>query len=276
MRLLQICVNLRRWDALLAKIRALIQLKKAQRARVTVVSAAASGMGTMEASQIGVLAGAALGIASTLHCAGMCGAIASSLMFCSAEASLRGQLRTLALTHLGRITAYAMAGAAVGAAGSTMIAWLDRDLAFRMLQWAGAVALMWIGLSTAGLVPALSGLDRVLAPVSSTMTRVAGSFGGRSPPPFLAGLAWGLLPCAMVYGALFTAMMSGSAFGGALVMAGFGAGTLPGLITTAFGVRTLARAELRPRLRALVGITISLFGFMTVWTPHGLIAALCR
>ncbi len=230
----------------------------------------------MDASHIGVLAGAALGLASSLHCAGMCGAISSSLMFCPGCDTRRGQVRALVLTHLGRITAYALAGAAVGAAGSTMIGWLDRDAAYRVLQWAGAVALMWIGLSTAGLVPALSGLDRLLAPVSSAAARLAGSFGGRSPPPFLMGLAWGLLPCALVYGALFTAMVSGSAPRGALIMAGFGAGTLPGLVTTAYGIRSLARAELRPGLRAAVGALIALFGFMTVWAPHGVLDVLCR
>jgi sulfite exporter TauE/SafE len=230
----------------------------------------------VDASYIAVLAGAALGFASSLHCAGMCGAIASSLMFCPDCRSRRDEVRALVLTHLGRITAYALAGAAVGGAGSAMIGWLDREAAYRVLQWAGAVALMWIGLSTAGLVPALSGLDRVLAPVSATTARLAGSFGGRSPPPFVMGLAWGLLPCAMIYGALFTAMASASAPRGALIMAGFGLGTLPGLVTMAFGIRSLARAELRPSLRVAVGGLISFIGFMTVWLPHGSLDVLCR
>jgi sulfite exporter TauE/SafE len=80
----------------------------------------------------------------------------------------------------------------------------------------------------------------------------------------------------MIYGALFTAMASGSAPRGALIMAGFGLGTLPGLVTMAFGIRSLAHADLRPGLRVAVGGLISFIGFMTVWLPHGSLDVLCR
>ena len=45
-----------------------------------------------------------------------------------------------------------------------------------------------------------------------------------------AGLAWGWLPCAMVYAALAAAAFSGGAAGGALAMLAFGLGTLPFLL----------------------------------------------
>jgi sulfite exporter TauE/SafE len=89
------------------------------------------------------------------------------------------------------------------------------------------------------------------------------------------GFAWGLMPCAMVYGALFTAMLTGSAVGGATVMAGFGAGTLPALTATALGIRSLVRANMRREMRAPVGLAIATFGFMTVWVPHLSLANLC-
>jgi sulfite exporter TauE/SafE len=85
-----------------------------------------------------------------------------------------------------------------------------------------------------------------------------------------------MMPCAMVYGALFTAMLTGSAAGGAAVMLGFGAGTLPGLIVTTLGVRTLLRAELRQGMRSAVGIAISLAALATLWVPHAALEALCR
>ena len=47
---------------------------------------------------------------------------------------------------------------------------------------------------------------------------------------FAAGLAWGWLPCGLVYGALLAAVFAGGAAQGALAMAAFGAGTLPWLL----------------------------------------------
>jgi sulfite exporter TauE/SafE len=58
---------------------------------------------------------------------------------------------------------------------------------------------------------------------------------------YAAGLAWGWLPCAMVYAALFAAAAAGDPVRGAAAMAAFGAGTLPFL---------LAAGWLAARLRA--------------------------
>lgn len=218
--------------------------------------------------------GVLLGLASSLHCAAMCGGIATSLMLSGPNSSAQAY-RALFLTHLGRISAYMLAGIAVGWAGASMIGWLDREAAFRLLQWGGAAALMWIGLSTAGVLPGPSWLDRALSPLSTRIAWLSSRVAGRRPAPYVTGLAWGLMPCAMVYGALFTAMLTGSATGGATVMAGFGLGTLPGLVLTTLGIRALVRAEMRTDLRTLAGFAIALFGFATVWMPHPMLDALC-
>jgi sulfite exporter TauE/SafE len=197
-------------------------------------------------------------------------------MFCGDTRTTRTRVRVLLLTQLGRITAYVLAGATVGAMGFVLVGWLNHAVAYRLLQWAGAVALMWIGLSTAGLLPALAGLDRGLAPISTRVARLATTLDRRSSAPFLMGLAWGAMPCAMVYGALFAAAMTGSAAGGALVMLGFGAGTLPALTITAFGIRSLVRVDRLPYLRAALGLAISGFGFATVFVPQASIGILCQ
>jgi len=224
---------------------------------------------------LSLVTGFGLGLASTLHCAGMCGGISSCLLLAGGAGDARHRARLVMLTHAGRITAYALAGALVAALGTPVIGWLDRELAFRLLQWAGAVALMWIGLSTAGLVPAPSGIDHLLGPVSDRLSRSTGLLQGRAWTPFGAGLAWGLMPCAMVYGALFMAMLSGSALNGALTMAAFGAGTLPGLLAAAIGVGALASAGQRPGLRVGAGLAISAFGFLTVWLQHPAAGVIC-
>jgi len=218
----------------------------------------------------GIVAGGfALGLASTLHCAGMCGSLTSAVMLASGPRSPRADAHALTLMHAGRIASYALAGATVGALGAPAVAWLDRELAFRLVQWAGAVALMWIGLSTAGVLPPLSALDRLLAPIADRVARAATPVQGRNRAALAAGVAWGLMPCAMVYGALFTALLTGSAVSGAAVMAAFGLGTLPGLIASAAGLRLLSRAgATRGRLRFAAGLAISAAGFLSVWVPH--------
>ncbi len=224
---------------------------------------------------LSIVTGLSLGFASTLHCAGMCGGISSSLLLAAGPGDLRSQGNALALTHSGRITAYALAGALIGALGTPVVGWLDRELAFRLAQWAGAVALMWIGLSTAGLLPALNGIDRLLSPVANFLARLTRPARGRAWAPFAAGLAWGLMPCAMVYGALFMAMLTGSASLGALAMLAFGVGTLPGLFAATFGVRALAAAGQRQHLRMAAGLAIGALGFLTVWLPHPANGVIC-
>lgn len=229
----------------------------------------------METLALTLAGGASLGLASTLHCAGMCGGLTASLMLAGGPRRIADTGRIVALTHLGRISAYALAGAAVGAIGAPAVAWLDRELAFRIVQWAGAVALMWIGLSTANLLPPLSALDRVMAPVAVRVASAARPLSGRTLSPLAAGFAWGLMPCAMVYGALFTAMLTGSAAGGGAVMFAFGLGTLPGLLAAAAGFRTLAHAGTRRPLRVIAGLAIGVLGFLTVWVPHPATGVLC-
>ena len=46
---------------------------------------------------------------------------------------------------------------------------------------------------------------------------------------YLAGLAWGWIPCGLVYGVLPLAFVAGGAGQGVLVMVAFGVGTLPAL-----------------------------------------------
>lgn len=222
-----------------------------------------------------ITTGFALGLASTLHCAGMCGAISSSLLLAGGQISAVQASRRLALTHAGRITSYALAGALIGALGNPVVSWLDRELAFRIVQWAGAVALMWIGMSTAGLLPPMSRIDRLLAPVANTLAGATRGIRNPTLTPLATGLAWGLMPCAMVYGALFMSLITGAATYGALVMLAFGAGTLPALLAASFGVRALARAGERQALRTTAGLTITALAIASVWLPHPANDALC-
>jgi hypothetical protein len=188
--------------------------------------------------------GLLLGLASSLHCAGMCGPIAASLMF-----GFGRRARGLAAAQAGRVLVYVAAGALAGSAGGLVVGATPHPAAFMLMRVAASLSLAWIGFSLLGLAPSLAGLDRLTAPVA----RAAAGF--RAPGGALAaGMVWGLLPCGMVYGALFYAGLSGGTLNGALVMAGFGLGTLPAVTAAALGLGRFRALAHKPGARIVVGL----------------------
>jgi sulfite exporter TauE/SafE len=230
----------------------------------------------MAPDSLTLLGGLLLGLASSLHCAGMCGAIASSLMFAFASSERDAdRVRALMAAHLGRVVMYVAAGAALGAIGSTIYGAFDHSHAFLVMRWAAAVALGWIGLSVAGFAPSLAIVDAVAAPITerlrfSPATRLSGGAGA-----FGLGLLWGTLPCGMVYGALFYAMLTGGAVQGAAVMAGFGLGTLPSVTAVAFGLSRFRRLAQAPNARLAVGIGMMAVAAASVAAPAMTAAGFC-
>jgi len=223
------------------------------------------------ASAINFAGGIALGLASSLHCVGMCGGI--SVLFghsgsCSVAAATRAQL----LLQSGRVTSYVALGALAGGLGSTAIGSLDPGLGHQLLRWAAALSLGWIGLAMTGLIPSPAFLGhagpgrhvmRLMLRLPATARRVAG------------GLAWGLLPCGMVYGALLFAMFAGTALGGALVMLGFGLGTLPSLIAASLG---LARVQAFLRVRGAkkwIGAAVTALAVVSLIHSPAALRSLC-
>jgi len=181
-------------------------------------------------------------IGSVGHCAVMCGAVQVLL-------ARRGMAQgwRLGVLHAGRVVTYSLLGALVGALGGAIPAIAP---AFSMLQGVVAVILALLGgylaISLLGAVPSpellLSGAARRWGWLMQRITP-------RSQPGMAltaaTGLAWGLLPCGFVLTALVPAASSGSAPGGAAVMAAFGVGTLPALL--------LLGAAVRGRTLALTG-----------------------
>lgn len=216
----------------------------------------------MTPGDLSLPSGVLLGLASSFHCAGMCGGIGSTIAITLARDGRAAG--PLLLAQAGRIAAYVAAGALMGAFGTTFAGALDREIAFRLMQWAAAGTLAWIGLATAGLVPVMAGLDRFAAPVGARIAALA-PIGAGAATPIAAGIVWGLMPCAMVYGALLTAMLTGTAFGGAALMLGFGLGTLPAVISAALGLtrlRTLARG---PISRVAIGLSVIAMAGLTLY-----------
>jgi len=201
----------------------------------------------------GVVAALTAGVLGSGHCAVMCGPLASVSL--DRDPGQRG--RRARAWQAGRLLAYAALGAVLGTFG--------RGVARGLAATAGA-ALPWI--MVAGLVlmafevgkrlprlPGLARISRALFQIGEKLTPVGGAA--------LRGAATAFLPCGLLYGAFIMAVGAGSAAGGALTMAAFGAGGIPALALVQAQSRRLAE---HPRARQAARRLIPLLAAgMIVW-----------
>ena len=227
-----------------------------------------------------------VGLAGSVHCVGMCGGIVGALSMAPSGAQpfpvavvtvaapragvATGALRSAAYNS-GRIGSYALAGALAGglAGGARTLAGLTG------LQvggyWLANLMLVVLGLYLTGAWAGLArleqlgqGLWRRLRPLMSRILPLD------SPFKMLAlGALWGWLPCGMVYSVLLTAMLAGSAAGGAAVMLAFGLGTLPMLLALGMAGARLRQALQRPAVRLAGGLLVLGFGVLGLLRAAG-------
>lgn len=228
----------------------------------------------MELTEISFLGGLVLGLASTLHCAAMCGAISCATLLSLGPSTPRERVIHAVLLQTGRILAYCALGIVGAAIGSAFVA-PGTTVNFRVLQWIGAVVLMWTGLAMAGMMPRLAVLDAGMVRLSDGVAAITRPLRGTPGAPVALGAIWGLNPCPMVYGAVFTATITGSIWAGVSVMAGFGLGTVPGVLATGLGLTAMKGVHVSRAAQVAVGLLIAVLGFATLYVPAAHIAALC-
>lgn len=198
-----------------------------------------------------VAAGSAFlaGLLASGHCFGMCGGIvgAFSMVRPGGAAAPASRLTGLVSYNCGRILTYATLGAIAGAVGATAGGFMPPDLARRSARLFAALFLLGLGLYLAGRPQFLLPLERLGARLWRHIEPFGRRFlGARGARHALAlGLVWGFLPCGLVYSMVAMASLAGSPADGALVMAAFGAGTLPALFAAG-----LAAAKLRDLTRS--------------------------
>lgn len=220
-----------------------------------------------------LVAAFALSLLGGLHCAAMCGGFVGALHAPRVGNGKSSASRTAGY-HAGRITSYVLAGTLAGALGGSLFAARVLPLQVALLV-AGSLMLLAIGLSMFGRNAWL----RRLEPLGIHVWKLVAPVARRLYPPrsgahaYLAGLAWGWIPCGMVYAALPLALSTGNALHGAAVMLAFGAGTLPNLLALGHVASRLARLEaatppalatLRTALRPAAGVVLLGFGASTM------------
>lgn len=215
-----------------------------------------------------------LGLLGSTHCIGMCGGIVGVLSVSLPEPVRNAPARLLPYLlgyNLGRITSYTIAGVLAGLIGAGITDVLTRELAANVGRVFAAVFMVALGLYLGGWWMLLTGLERAGARVWRHIEPVGRRFlPPRTPLHAVAlGLAWGWLPCGMVYSALALALITGDAAHGALTMAAFGLGTLPMLLAMGAAARWLSALARHMWVRRLAALLVIGFGVYTLLAPQG-------
>jgi uncharacterized protein len=225
-------------------------------------------MNGIDMSVLSPAAALVAGLAGSGHCLAMCGGIAGALAVRDGgpQASASSRLVLALAYNVARIASYTVAGALAGLLGGALLQSVNvapLSVAFRVL--AGAIMIAAAG----RLLFGWRLLDPLEAAGSRLWRRVLPGAGRSARRPGVAGaiglgLAWGWLPCGLSYSMLLLAATTASAASGALVMAAFGAGTLPAMVAATVAFERAARAlASRASLRAVAGTLLVAFG---AWT----------
>lgn len=223
------------------------------------------------------------GVLGGVHCAAMCGGIATGLGVSSNRKGWRDALTV----NLGRISGYTLAGIIVGGLGGGLLAaarlpWLATGarmlvgavlvlVALRLLLPAGSLGFM--ARPGQALWRRLQPLQRGLLPADTV------------PKRFALGMLWGWLPCGLSTSMLAAAWLQASAWHGGLTMLAFGLGTLPLMVSLTWTGARARRWLDRRGARIVLGSLVLLAGLLTLAAPwlmqvpalHGLLSALgCR
>lgn len=207
-----------------------------------------------------IIAALIMGLAGSLHCAGMCGPIALVIAGREGENKVGGIL----LYNLGRVTTYVVLGSVSGLVGHSVV-W------FTGQQWLSVIAGCIILLSVALVYYRIGFLSRISEELLRRLRTVLGSvMKSRRPGTLLyLGMLNGLLPCGLVYAALGGAAATGSFAYGALFMSLFGIATVPVLFTISILGAKIPQNYYK-RLVKLVPITIALMALLLIVRGMGL------
>ena len=211
------------------------------------------------------------GVVGSGHCLAMCGGIAGALGLSSRAAAERAgrPLVYPIVYNLGRVASYTIAGALIGGLGAGL-GWFAALGELRVaLQVIAGALLAAIGLTLATKGRGWSWLERAGLSIWRRVAPLLKPLLPISTPSraFAAGMVWGWLPCAMAYGMLMLAWFSVSARDGALIMASFGAGTLPAMVLAGGAAQRAGAALASARWRAVGGAAMAAMGALLIVAP---------
>ena len=214
-----------------------------------------------------VISGLLLGLASSFHCVGMCGAIAFSLPvhYLPPQKKLTG----IILYNLGRVLVYAVLGLIFGIMGRQVyLAGFQQSFSITL----GIVLLLVV---VKPYVTKSKVRVRIIDRATLKLQNFIAAYIQKKQlyGMLFIGAANGLLPCAMVYFAITIAVASASVQAASLFMIFFGAGTLPLMLLLSYSgfvvglnARNLVK-RVTPYIMATMAVLLILRG-MNLGIPY--------
>jgi len=201
-----------------------------------------------------------VGLLGGVHCLGMCGSIVGIL---TGQLPKDGARWTYHLAYnSGRIASYTLAGLLVGAVGQAGFLMRDVVPIQHLLFALSSLMLVALGLYLAGMWNMVRHIEQLgsvawrrIQPLARTLFPITSLVRA-----LLLGTLWGWLPCGLVYSVLVTALASGHAYGGAMIMLAFGLGTLPNLLVVGLFWERCRHWVQSPKIRLIAGLVVVAFG----------------
>ena len=209
-----------------------------------------------------------VGLLGSSHCLGMCSGIVAALNMGVTDGPT-SQPRSLLLYQLsyngGRISSYLLVGLLAGTLGAGL-----RQLGLSPVagELVAAAFLIALGLYLANWWRGLAVLEkfghklwRYIQPLGKRLFPI------RSPlQAYLLGLLWGWLPCGLVYAVVAWSLTTANAYDGAMLMLGFGLGTLPAMLIAGKVFSFFKDWVTSPLVRTSAGVLIIAFGLYNGFT----------
>jgi len=202
-----------------------------------------------------------IGIMGSLHCAGMCGGLVTTLSMGRPKVWVAGLLAY----QFGRICTYTLLGMIAGIIGAVIsgIAWFSQAQFY--LSVLAGLMMVTFGLHLAGWMPdpftrAISrfykytGLGQWVASARSSTNPVSWYF---------VGVLNGLLPCGLVYAALSLNLAVGDPVNSSMGMFLFGLGTVPSMMLVPVIFRKVSTL-VRARTVKVAAVLVVLIGVVTM------------
>ncbi|MFN3753800.1 sulfite exporter TauE/SafE family protein [Flavobacterium sp.] len=204
------------------------------------------------------------GLVSSLHCIGMCGPIAMMLPVDRKNPTKKAF--QILLYHAGRLTSYATLGLLFGLLGKGLY------LAGMQQRFSIVLGVLMILIA---IVP-----ERFFAkynfskPIYKLISKVKSSLGNqfkrKTPDAFFTmGVFNGLLPCGLVYAALFGAIAMQNVTLGVTYMLLYGLGTIP-LMSAVVYVSSVLSMPFRNKLQKMIPLITIIIGLLFVFRGMGL------
>lgn len=175
----------------------------------------------------------------------------------------------LLLMNAGRVITYVMAGSVFAAMGYAAFSGLNISASARILRLITGVVIFIVGLQIfLGNKRPFQFVEPFGAALWRSVSKMIRHTNNSMGQSLITGIAWGFLPCGLVYSVLLVTIFSNDVGAAALTMLGFGLGTMPALIFTGLVYKRFRGVVSNGSFQRAGGVFFMLGGTLILSAPY--------